>query len=110
MTTWLLSLARNPTTTTVVKLGIFVLGHIDVTKLWHVKDDWDSVVQDHREHEHAAGDVDASGGFPIHGAPAYLLGAAAWHIFNAHDRRAVGGLRPLLRCVLARAYISWHGR
>src|SRR5262249_25392032 len=92
----------------VVKPSIFVLGHIDVTELRHVKDDRDSVVRDHRKHQHAAGDVDASGGFPMHGAPAHLLGAAAWHMFHAHERRAVGGSRRLLRRVLI--HISWRGR
>src|SRR6516164_9698863 len=66
------------------------------------------MVHDHRKHEHAAGDVDASGGFPIDSAWARLLGAAARHMFHAHERRAVGGSRLLLRRVLT--HIFWRGR
>jgi hypothetical protein len=93
----------------VVKPSIFALGHIDVANLRHVKDDRDSVVPDHREHEDAAGDVDASGGFPIHSAWAHLLDAAAWHMLHAREGRVVGS-RPRLRLVLTRAYISWRRR
>jgi hypothetical protein len=67
------------------------------------------VVHDHREYEDAAGNVDASGDFPMHSAWAHLLEAAAWQMFHTRERRTVGS-QALLRLVLTRAYISFRRR
>src|SRR5262249_30645652 len=82
---------------------------IDQAQFWHIKDNRDPVVCDHREHENAAGDIDAPADSPVHGSWAHLLDAAAGRMLYAHERKAAG-LRLLLRRAMTRAYVSWRGR